>query len=131
MKKEKSVNGKLERDKLKCLTILSWHTGEGNAISMSDLYIRVFERNFSNKINDTRPLRGVIKSLRRDGVPVCASDAGYFIAADGSELSDYCSRIRHRALSMLSREAKLRKTTLPELLGQIQMTLIPGSEATI
>jgi hypothetical protein len=67
-------------------------------------------------------LRAIITRLRRQGLPICSQSrtagGGYYLAAAGSELEDYCKRLRKKALKGLCIEALLRQTTLPELLGR-------------
>ena len=113
--------------KAKLLAELSRHIGKHNAIGMGELYSRVFDKSWGHKINDTRQIRRVVTTLRNEGVPICsASDCntgGYYLASAGSELENYCSRIRRRGLQALMMEAKIRRTALPELLGQIQLSL--------
>ncbi|MFH2011700.1 MAG: hypothetical protein ABIJ37_03195 [Pseudomonadota bacterium] len=113
--------------KVAVLSVLSSHIGREKAIDMGDLYSQVFGKDYSNKISDTRGLRSVITLLRKDGVPICSTTSknggGYYLAGAGSELEDYLSRIRRRALKALWMESKIRKIGLAELLGQMQMNL--------
>ncbi len=80
-----------------------------------------------HRINGTRALRAIITRLRRQGPPICSQSrtagGGYYLAAAGSELEDYCERLRKKALKGLCIEALLRQTTLPELLGQIILSV--------
>lgn len=111
----------------KILMILSRHVGEEKAIDMGELYQRVFEKSYSNKINNTRRLRTVVTALRRKGIPIGSTVAqnggGYYLVRAGSELDEYCGRLRRAALNKLVMEAKLRKISMPELLGQMQMNM--------
>jgi len=111
------------------LRIISRHVGRSNKIGMGELYERVFFDAWNNRINDTRRLRKLVTELRKEGVPICSDTSrtggGYYLASVGSELNTYCRKLRDRALKMLVQESKLRRTTLPELLGQIQLEL-PG-----
>lgn len=122
-KKKKMTADKMEYYKSRLLQIMMGHVGKSRNISMARLYERVFSRAWDDKINDTRQLRRLITALRSDGVPICSSAShtggGYFVASAGSELSDYCGQMRSRALGILKRESRLRKMTLPELLGQL------------
>ncbi len=120
---------KEERGRLKArmLVILSKHIGKSNPIRMADLYREVFGVEPRDSIQTTRIIRNFITELRREGVPVCSSmksdNGGYYLSNSGSELDDYLKRLRGRALRALSMEAKLRKMTLPQLLGHIQLNL--------
>jgi len=118
----------------KLLGELTHHIGRHRAIGMGELYEKIFEETWQNRINDTRRLRIVITELRRQGVAICSESSraggGYYLASAGSELKDYLSRLRRRALKVLSLEAKMRKMTLAELLGQIELNLRGGQDET-
>lgn len=112
---------------LKLMKALSKHPGKTRAIGMGELYEAVYGKPYNNKINGTRQLRKVITKLREEGQPICSTSGkaggGYFMASAGSDLQQYCDRLRNQALRKLALMAKLRKQTLPQLLGQIQMEL--------
>lgn len=116
-----------EQLKSRIMMELMKHVGKNNIISMSELHLRVFGEVANNIINDTRQIRKIVEELRREGLPICSlkgkNNAGYYIASAGSELKDYCDRIRRQALRQLAIEAKLRKMTLPQLLGEIRLNL--------
>ena len=120
---------KEEKEKLraKMLVILSKHIGKSNPIRMADLYKEVFGVEPKDNIQTTRIIRNMITELRKEGVPICSSmksdNGGYYLSNTGSELDDYLRRLRSRAIKALSVEAKLRKMTLPQLLGHIQLNL--------
>lgn len=115
------------------LRVLATHHGRARAIGMGELYESVYGERWSHRINDTRRLRELITRLKLDGIPICSvSDqrgGGYFLASAGSDLDDYCRRLRLQALKKLAIEAKLRRVALPELLGQISMALERGDES--
>ena len=68
-----------------------------------------------------RDVRKAITELREAGVAVCGHPKdGYFIAATSAELEDTCRFLRCRALHSLRLEAGMRKTTMLDLLGQLQ-----------
>lgn len=119
-----------EQAQLRVLKIMAHHHGRANAIGMGELYVSVYGEPWAHRINDTRKLRKVILALQRDGVPICShSDArggGYYLASVGTDLEDYLHRRHTRALKILALEARLRRLTLPELLGQ--MSLDAGRE---
>lgn len=120
---EKKVDTPETRAKL--LSILTMHIGETNAISMGELYERVFEEKWRNKVNDTRKIRSLINKLRSEGIAVCSTtnqnNGGYYLAAAGSEVNDYLRRLERRALRILWRISKIKKISLPELLGQMRL----------
>ena len=124
-----------ERQEFKNLLLLEMtrHVGASARIGMGELYETVFGDVYNHRINDTRKLRTLISELRQDGVAICSSASnsrgGYWLASAGSELTDYCGKLRSRALKLLAQEATLRKMTLPELAGQVSLELSKGGEA--
>jgi hypothetical protein len=106
---------------------LTRHIGRGRAIDMSELYLLAFDQRPASKINATRRLRKILTAMRHEGVPICSASTtdggGYYLAQAGSELEDYLARLHGRALRILVQEARLRKITLPELLGQMRLRL--------
>jgi hypothetical protein len=115
------------------LQILTGHIGRARMIGMGELYEDVFGEPWQNRINDTRRLRKIITELRLEGVPICSdssSAGGYYLASAGSELEGYCKRMRRAALRKMVLEASVRKITLAELVGQMQLELgAPGEAA--
>lgn len=109
------------------LKILARHVGRARAVGMGELFQQVFDLPVAHRINDTRRLRELVTKLRLEGTAICSvvsqSGGGYYLASAGSELDDYCSRLRKKALKELAQEALLRRLTLPELVGQISLNL--------
>jgi hypothetical protein len=102
------------------------HVGKEHAVGADVLYTEVFGEKVPHKINDTKPLRKLITAIRGQGraiASVCsANGGGYYIPRAGSELDDYCRRMLHMpALRKLAMEAKIRKVSLPELIGQMSL----------
>lgn len=116
-----------ELHKGRIVTILSRHVGITRAIGMGELYSRVYGKPWKNRINDTRGMRYLITDLRNEGVPICSltshSGGGYYLASTNGELDSWLGRDHRKALRILAREAKIRRTTLPELLGQMRLNL--------
>jgi hypothetical protein len=131
MKEKKDIIDTAEnRNRLK--SALFDHVGEVNAISMTALYEIVFERHWNDKINDTRALRHLITALREDGVPICSTSSqhgGYYIAAAGSEFIDFLRKTERRAICILMRNARMKKVSLPEYLGQLKLDMENNNEA--
>jgi len=104
---------------------LSKHVGAEKALDMGELYSRVFGEPYTHKINHTRRLRTIITALRKKGAPIASTSSkncgGYYIVRAGSELDEYCGRLRRAALNKLWMEARLRKISLEELLGQMRL----------
>lgn len=108
------------------LSALFEHVGKEHAVGMDVLYAEVFGAKVPHKINDTKPLRKLITAVRRQGKAIastCSSNGGgYYIPRAGSELEDYLARMLHRpALRKLTLEARIRKVSLPELIGQMSL----------
>ncbi len=99
------------------------HVGPDSKVGMGELYEQVFEKPWRHRINDTRQLRRLITDMREDGMPVLSNTDGYWIAASSSELNDWCEKDKARALAILARIARIRKISLPEYLGQMQLEL--------
>ncbi len=120
-------NKEMEGHKTKLLSVLTKHIGRSRSIGMAELYEQVFGKPCSNKYNEARELRRIITALRKEGIPICSDTdkegGGYYLASAGSELENYCMKLRIRALKILKMEATLRQKTLPELLGQITITV--------
>lgn len=115
--------------KSRLLMVMPRHIGAAKSIGMGELYETVFGEDYEHRINDTRRLRKIVTELRHDGVPICSSPGrsggGYYLASAGSELAEFCEKLRKQALRKLSMEAKIRKITLPELIGQLRLDLDP------
>jgi len=116
------MNGEIQ---LRLLKIMAHHHGRANAIGMGELYERVYGEQWAHRINDTRKLRDVILALRREGLPICStcnrSGGGYYLASVGSDLEDFLQRRHVKALKILALEARMRRLSLAELLGQMSV----------
>lgn len=125
--KEQERQEETQRYREKTLSLLSEHIGETNAVGMAELYEAVYDRPWSNRINDTRALRKVVTDLRAVGVPICSVassiSGGYYLAAAGSELKSYLRRSEKRALLILMRNSRIKKISLPEYLGQMKLNM--------
>jgi biotin operon repressor len=119
----------------KLLQVLAMHVGREHAIDMGELYTRVFGKLVNHKINESREVRKLITALRRKGIPIGSTSrtngGGYYLVRASSELDEYCSSLRQRALRALVMEARLRKIGMPELLGQMQMNLSAGERGGV
>jgi hypothetical protein len=125
MKKEDKFTVSELRNRL--LEVLTQHIGREKAIGMGELYEQVYGEPWQHRINDTRALRYLITDLRRRGVRICSvpykGGGGYYLAAAGSELIDYVARLKVQGLRKLAQAAAIQQVGLPELLGQIKLTL--------
>lgn len=113
--------------KAKLLAILVKHVGKSRSIGMGALYEQVFGDTCKDKVNQARIIRALVTELRKEGIPICSDQdregGGYYLAAAGKELEEYCMKLRKRALKILHMEAILRNKTLPELLGQLVLSM--------
>ena len=107
----------------RALRILAQHAGRSKSIGMGELFEAVYQEPWNNRINDTRALRQLITDLRKEGLPICSDGTGYWLASAGSEVDDYCARLRQSALKRLALEARVRRTSLAAIVGQMQLNL--------
>jgi hypothetical protein len=69
-----------------------------------------------------RRLRSVINAAREEGIAIVGTpETGYFVAETAEELEEGCAFLRSRAMNSLRAEARMRKISLPALLGQLQV----------
>ncbi|HEX9841731.1 MAG TPA: HTH domain-containing protein [bacterium] len=99
---------------LTCLTI--FHCGRHAGITADDL---------AHALDASpRRVRRAVTLLREQGTPICGTpETGYFRANTREELAETCQFLRHRALTSLTLEARLRRLPLSELLGQVAIDL--------
>ena len=72
----------------------------------------------------TRSIRMAISELRDAGQPICGHpSSGYFYAETSEELEETCAFLRGRAMHSLTLESRLRRISLPELMGQMQLEI--------
>jgi hypothetical protein len=116
-----NTNPELEVMLSRVLAELSGRIGRQKAIGMGELYSRVFGRSWSNRINDTRPVRDLVEILRFRGHRICSDQTGYWLASTDSELLDYCAADTKKALKILKKVGNMRRVSLPDLLGQLRL----------
>jgi len=113
--------------KMRLLTILTRHVGREKAIDMGELFTRVFERSWRNKHGDSRILRRLIHELRMNGALIgssrSANGGGYYQARSTSEIADFLDGQKSEAIRKLVLVAAMKKIGLPELMGQMAMSL--------
>jgi hypothetical protein len=103
------------------IRILEGHKGLENSVSKKDLVDRVNQHWPLFPVNE-RTIRLIIKHLIEfHGQWIGSSPKGYFMVQNDQELLGVCKYYRGYALSALHIEAKLRKISLPALLGQLSM----------
>jgi biotin operon repressor len=108
------LNFGLDDPKTAVLVVLQAHQGRGRGIKAKDL---------ARTAGVTeREVRHQVSALREDGVAVCGHPTeGYYIAASAEELEATCEYLRTRAMHSLRIEARLRRISLPDLLGQLHL----------
>ena len=96
------------------LAALSAHIAPGHGFPAADLAARMGLL--------PRMVRQLVSELRLNGHAVCGTPkTGYYLAATDAELEQTCQFLRGRALHSLAVEAALRKTPLPDLIGQLHL----------
>lgn len=96
------------------ISTMQSHIGKENAIGGEDLALLLGI--------SPRELRKMTGDAIDDGIALCSHPSnGYWIALNAIELEETCQFHRGRALHELAKEAKLRKLTLPDLLGQLHL----------
>ena len=96
------------------LVVMARHVGQANGITAVALahMLDVPERR----------VRALVTEAREDGVAIAATpESGYFIAQTPEELEMCCAFLRSRAIHSLTLEARLRKISLLDLLGQLRL----------
>lgn len=79
---------------------------------------------------DERVLRQAIMKLRQDGHPVCATpDEGYHHAANAADLQRTCLHLTQRAMTTLEQVAAMKRVSLPDLYGQLELPAPDRAEA--
>jgi hypothetical protein len=93
--------------------------GRANAISAADLAIRTGRSD--------RAVRKIVKALiEQHGAPIASSPhppAGYFIPETLIEISEVTDSLRGRALSILTRMSRLKRSTLRETVDQLRLEI--------
>lgn len=100
---------------------LQSHKGRANGIKAALLAVKTGM--------SERTLRSAISALREAGTAVVGTpDTGYYLAQNPEELNECCSFLRSRAMHSLQIEARLKRLSMPELMGQIalDMNLTPA-----
>lgn len=103
------------------LTELSHHIGEVNGIHVRDLVVRITGQQVSCAMLE-RHIRTVVTDLRLDGAHICGTpNTGYYMAETPAELEKTLQFLRSRAMSSLMLESRMRRVSMPELLGQLTL----------
>lgn len=96
------------------LNVLSRHQGRERGIRAHDLALKTGL--------SLRRLRTLISALREDGIAICGTPrTGYYIPVTPEELGESCAFLEHRALHSLRLLSRMKKVSLPDLLGQLKL----------
>jgi biotin operon repressor len=101
--------------KTEVLNALARHQGRENGVSAKRL---------AEELDmPPRRLRKLISELRDgDGIALCGHPStGYFMAVTPEELQASCDFLEHRALHSLRLLSRMKKVSLPDLLGQLRL----------
>lgn len=122
MKKSRFTDG----EKYRALSTLNKHVGRQKALAMPLFYELVFGERPESHISGTRKLRNLITELRTAGEPICSTtNGGYYLASAGSELDDYCARLKASALKKLLIISRIKKTPFRTICAQAELDLGP------
>lgn len=97
------------------LNLLSRHQGRDNGINARRLAAELAV--------PPRQLRRLISRCRdEDGLAICGHPStGYYMATTPEDLAASCAFLEHRALHSLRLLSRMKKVSLPELLGQMKL----------
>lgn len=99
---------------MQLLGALAGHQGRSRGISARALAARL-------GITE-RALRRLISEAREQGVAICGRpESGYFIATTSEELQETCTFLENRAMHSLRALSRMRRISMPELLGQLKL----------
>lgn len=119
----KHVPSILTADRL--LAVMSRHIGAERGATVSQLADEMFwpagvRDDMRNSVE--RNLRDLVVQLRMAGHHVCAHpSSGYYMAASADELDATCTFLFDRAMTSLSQVAAMKRVSLPDLRGQLQL----------
>jgi hypothetical protein len=103
------------------LTELQHHIGKENGIHVRELVQRITGQLAMSEALE-RKVRQIVTDLRMEGAHICGHPAsGYFIAANPAELEETLQFLRSRSLTTLTLESRMRRVSMPDLLGQIHL----------
>lgn len=70
-----------------------------------------------------RRLRTLVSECREEGIAICGHPAtGYFMATTPEELQQTCAFLEHRAMHSLRKLSRMKKVSLPDLMGQLMLS---------
>ena len=96
------------------LNALAWHQGREQGIGARELAAEL--------AIPPRHLRTLVSACREEGIAICGHpSSGYFMATTPEELQQTCAFLEHRALHSLRKLSRMKKVSLPTLLGQLML----------
>ncbi len=108
--------------KQRVLNAFSSHIGRKKGIRAKNLVAEITGNWAERLFGAERQLRHIIVELRKEGHHICGSPStGYFIAENEKELNETCEFLYHRAMTSLEQISKMKKTSLPDLRGQLRL----------
>lgn len=108
----------ITRDAL--LVALRNHIGRARGVTVTALAREVL--GFEPTRGDERLVRRLVVELRCEGHHVCAHPAdGYYLAETSDELDQTIAFLRDRAMASLQQIAAMKRTSLPDLFGQLHL----------
>ena len=106
----------MDKKTLICEYLRKHHTGKNKAI-----YSRELQRLFCI---DGRNLRRKISSLRKDGIPICSDETGYYYANDQKEINATVCRMNGLVTTISNaRTGLLFASVLPERGMKVEVTI--------
>ena len=94
--------------------LLVAHIGRGRGIGAKSIAARLG--------CTERQVREFITALRMDGRGICGTpETGYYIAATQEEMDETLAFLRARAMHSLVLEARMTRTALQDLIGQLRL----------
>lgn len=103
------------------LDFLHDHVGKANGLTAREIVVAMC--GFGTALGERR-LRKVIVALRAHGHPIGADPRhGYFVAENAEELDASCEFLYERAMTSLQQICAMRKVSLPELRGQLDLPI--------
>lgn len=119
-----------DREKLlkRLRDVMARHHGRGACISMTALVPAVMGGFIipMRRYDQTRIVRSLVAALQEEGMPIVhkgGRGGGYYVAATDEELNAEADWFHKRALSSLHREAVLRRTSVRQVVQQIELEL--------
>jgi hypothetical protein len=107
------------------LAVLSQHIGASNGVTIAELVTQMLHPTAIDpreRPSIERSARELVVQLRLAGHHVCSHpSSGYYMAATPEELDAACNFLYDRAMTSLTQVAAMRRVSLPDLRGQLQL----------